>query len=133
MRKASLAFQSNKLLVDEKEFGPRRPISRPPVATRPISTPPTYLKRSLDLGSNLDSIIQFTLKLAFGNSDFTPSEQFGLAQNVVARQSDGQVEPVRGKKEENQEAFGCQWIGCEQAYMLDTLEMTESEYKKWEK
>ncbi|GER43204.1 ER membrane protein complex subunit 10 [Striga asiatica] len=74
---ASLAFQSDELLIDDEEFGLEGGRSPdPPVATRPVSTPPAYRKRSLDSGSDPDSRIQFTLEHAFGDSDFTPAGTF---------------------------------------------------------
>ncbi|CAA0829598.1 Unknown protein [Striga hermonthica] len=74
---ASLAFQSDELLIDDEEFGLEGGRSPdPPVATRPVSTPPAYRKRSVDSGSDPDSRIQFTLEHAFGDSDFTPAGTF---------------------------------------------------------
>ncbi|GER47817.1 DEAD-box ATP-dependent RNA helicase 21 [Striga asiatica] len=47
----------------------------------PISRPASSKAANFNTSNDLDTIIHFTLKHAFGNSDFTPSEHFSLAQN----------------------------------------------------
>ncbi|CAA3028718.1 ER membrane complex subunit 10 [Olea europaea subsp. europaea] len=73
----SFAFQSDELLADDEEFGiegGRSPDAAFP--TRTVSSPPSIRKRSSDLGSDLDSKIQFPLEHAFGDSDFAPAGSF---------------------------------------------------------
>lgn len=77
---ASIAFQSDELLLDDEEFGLEgaKPRSAEPLLTTSSSSPPpptpTIRKRFSD--PDLDSKIQFTLEHAFGDSDFSPAGTF---------------------------------------------------------
>ncbi|KAI4304184.1 hypothetical protein MLD38_039733 [Melastoma candidum] len=84
---SSLAFQSDKLLVEDEEFG----LEGIPSGSRsevPQPSPPTTAttrRGYSDSDSDSDSKVQFPLEHAFGDSDFTPAGSFSARIKTWSR------------------------------------------------